>query len=143
MNKFNQFQSVVGASLSEPHTSESICCTSFRKCKLTLLTRNTVHAEFKCRWNIEKITWSKYYSVYTLPCSSLQPYFCQSFTFTILGYKFCYPWIPTPILEELSSWHRNKKLLEIGDGPETRDRARHAAEISEQRSEKAKGERSC
>ena len=40
----------------------------------------------------------------TLPCSSLEPYFCQSFT-----YKFCYPWIPIPVLEELSRKRRNKK----------------------------------
>ena len=56
---------LIGASLSEPHTSESNCGffiyilyiihrTSFRKYKLTLLTRNVVHAEFKCRRNIEK-----------------------------------------------------------------------------------------
>ena len=40
---------------------------SFRKCKLTLLTRNIVHAEFKCGRNIAKNTWS------TLPYSSLEP----------------------------------------------------------------------
>ena len=53
------FPLVIGASLSEPHTSESnggifiyilyICRTSFRKCKFTLLTRNIAHAEFKVR----------------------------------------------------------------------------------------------
>ena len=35
----------------------------------------------------------------------------------------------------------NKKSLKIGDDPLERDRARHAAETSEQRSEKAKGDR--
>ena len=30
--------------------------TSFRKCKLTLLTRNVAHAEFKCGRNIKKNT---------------------------------------------------------------------------------------
>ena len=54
---------IIGASLSEPHTSELnggifiytyiyilyICCTSFRKCNFTLLTRNIAHAEFKVR----------------------------------------------------------------------------------------------
>ena len=79
------------------------------------------------------------------PCSSLEPsvlcYFCQSFTFTVLSYKFCYPWIPIPVvLEELSGSRRSKKSLKIGDGPETRDRARRAAETSEQRSEKLESE---
>ena len=36
-----------------------ICRTSFRKYKLTVLTRNIAHAEFKCGRNIEKNTWSK------------------------------------------------------------------------------------
>ena len=65
----------IGASLSEPHTSESngrifhiyiyiyyilyICRTSFHKCNLTLLTRNIAHAEFKCGRNIKMNTWSK------------------------------------------------------------------------------------
>ena len=54
---------MIGASLSEPHTIEFnggifiyyiyICRTSFRKCKLTLLTRNIAHAEFMCGWNIK------------------------------------------------------------------------------------------
>ena len=67
---------IIGASLSEPHTSESnggifiyilyICRTSFRKCKLTLLTWNIVHAGFKCGWNIKMNTWSKYYSTVLL-----------------------------------------------------------------------------
>ena len=70
---------VIGASLSEPHISESNCGfsiyiyihrTSFRKCKLALLTRNVAHAEFKCGRNIEKNTWS----VSTLLYSSLEPY---------------------------------------------------------------------
>ena len=77
---------------------------------------------------------------------SLELYFwvlIQSFTFIILRYKFCYPWRPVAVLEELASQHRNKKLLKIGDNPETRDRVWHAAETSEQRSEKAKGERLC
>ena len=51
-----------------------ICRTSFRKCKFTLLTRNIAHAEFKCGRNIEKNTWSKY----TLPYSSLEPYYATS-----------------------------------------------------------------
>ena len=95
-----------GASLREPHTSESnggiymyilyICRTSFRKCMFTLLTRNIVHAEFKCGRNIGRSI--------TLPYSRLELcYFCQSFTFIVLGYKFCYPWIPITVLEELSS----------------------------------------
>ena len=62
---------VIGASLSEPHTSESngvifiyiyilyICRTSFCKCKLTLLTRNIAHAAYKCGRIIEKNTWSR------------------------------------------------------------------------------------
>ena len=33
----------------------------------------------------------------------------MSFTFIVLGYKFCYPWIPSQC--------RNKKSLKIGDGP--------------------------
>ena len=40
-----------------------IRCTSFHKCKLTLLTRNVVHAEFKCGRNIENNTWSNYSTV--------------------------------------------------------------------------------
>ena len=44
----------------------------------------------------------------------------QSFTFIVLGYKFCYPCILRAILEELSSQRRNKKSLKMGDGPETR-----------------------
>ena len=55
---------VIGANLSEPHTSELnaefsyiICRTSFRKCKLTLLIRNIAHAEYKCGQNIEKNRW--------------------------------------------------------------------------------------
>ena len=67
----------------------------------------------------------------------------SEFTFIVLGYKFCYPWISIPVLEELSSSRRNKKSLKIGVGPETRDRARCAAETSEQRSEKAKEKTSC
>ena len=63
--------------------------------------------------------------------------------FYLHRFRLCYPWIPIPVLEELSSSHRNKKSLKIGDGLETRDRAQSAAETSEQRSEKAKGERSC
>ena len=43
------------------------------------------------------------------------------FTFIVLGYKFCYPWIPRAVIEELSSQHRNEKLLKFGDGPETRE----------------------
>ena len=49
---------------------------SFQKCKLILLTQNIAHAEFKSGRNIKKNTWSKY--------SSLEPYFCQSFTFIAL-----------------------------------------------------------
>ena len=55
---------VIGASLSEPHTSEFnggifiyiyiyiyiICRTSFRKCKLTLLTRIQVRMEYRSRF---------------------------------------------------------------------------------------------
>ena len=42
-----------------------------------------------------------------------------------------------PVLEELSSLRRNKKSLKIGDGSETRDRARRAADFvtKEQESE--------
>ena len=66
------WQWLIGASLSEPHTSESnsgffiyyilyiIHRMSFRKYKLTLLTRNVAHAEFKCGRNIEKNTWSQH-----------------------------------------------------------------------------------
>ena len=36
----------------------------------------------------------------------------------------------------------HKKWLKIGDGPETRQSLPHAAETSEQRSKKVKGERS-
>ena len=49
---------VIGASLSEPHTSESnggfisAVRTSFRKCRLTLLTRNIAHAD-PCGRNIQ------------------------------------------------------------------------------------------
>ena len=73
---------VIGASLSKPHTSELnggfsiyiyiVQRTSFCKCKLTLLTQNVAHAEFKCGRNIEKNTWSLLVS--TLPYSSLEPY---------------------------------------------------------------------
>ena len=38
-----------------------------------------------------------------LPYSSLDTYFCQGFTFIVLCYKLCYPWIPIPVLEELES----------------------------------------
>ena len=76
-----KWRGLIGASLSEPYTSELncgifiyihiylyiyICRTSFCKCKLTLLTRNIAHTEFKCGQNIEKNTWS------TLPYSSLE-----------------------------------------------------------------------
>ena len=38
-----------------------ICRTLFCKCKLTLLTRNIAHAEFKCGRNIKKNTaWSRF-----------------------------------------------------------------------------------
>ena len=40
--------------------------------------------------------------------------------------------MPTATLEELSNQHRSKK---IGDGAETRDRARRVAQTAEQRSE--------
>ena len=96
---------VIWASLSEPHTSELngrffiyyiyyICRTSFRKCKLTLLTRNIPHPKFKCGRNKRTLGQS-----ITLPYSSLEP----CFTFIVLGYTFCYPWIPIPVLEKLSS----------------------------------------
>ena len=68
---------VIGASLSKPHTSELnggfsiyiyiVQRTSFCKCKLTLLTQNVAHAEFKCGRNIEKNTWS----ISTLSYSSI------------------------------------------------------------------------
>ena len=101
-----------------------ICHTSFRKCKLTLWIRNVAHADFKCGRNIEKNTWS-------LP---------SSFTFIILGYNFCYPWIPRTVLEEPSSQRRNKKSLKI-ETAQKWNRAQRATETSKQRSEKAKGER--
>ena len=44
-----------------------------------------------------------------------------SFTFIVLGYKLCYPWIPGAVIEELSSQHRNEKTLKVGDGPEMRE----------------------
>ena len=44
--------------------------------------------------------------------------------FCLHCFRVCYPWIPVPVLEELSSSRRNKKSLKIGDGPETRDKAR-------------------
>ena len=103
---------IIGASLSKPHTSESnggifiyniyiyVCHTSFRKCKFTLLTRNIAHAKFKCRRNIEKNTWSKY----TLPYSSLEPYYATSDrVLPLLQVLLPMPWIPMPVLEELSS----------------------------------------
>ena len=59
------------------------------------------------------------YSTYTVIKSKALPW---SFTFIVLGYKLCYPWIPRAVLlvEEPSSQRRNKKSLKIGDGPETR-----------------------
>ena len=67
------------------------------------------------------------------------------FTFIVLllGYKFCYPWIPRAVIEELSSHRRNEKSLKIGDGQQTRETELDMGWTSEQRTEKAKGERSC
>ena len=62
-----------------------------------------------------------------LQYSSLEPYFCQHFTFIDLGYKFCYPWISRAFLEALSSKCRNKKSLKIGDRAQKPDRAQHPA----------------
>ena len=104
-----------------------------RKCKLTLLIRNVVHAEFKCGQNIEKNTWLLLVS--TLPYSSLEPFL------RVLPYSFrLQVLLPRAVLEESSSQHRNKKSLKVGDGPETRQSS--TAETLEQRNEKAKGERS-
>ena len=42
---------------------------SFHKCKLTLLTRNIAHAEFKCGRNIKMNTWSILYHTLVYKCS--------------------------------------------------------------------------
>ena len=59
-------------------------------------------------------------TVSTLPYSSLEPYLRVLPSIIVLGYEFCYPWIPRAVLEEPSSQRRNKKSLKVGDGPETR-----------------------
>ena len=141
---------IIGASLSEPHTSESnggifiyrlyICRTSFRKSKFTLLTETLRTPNSRCGRNIEKNTWSKY----TLPYSSLESYYATSLEvlplseFYLHRLRLCYPWIPIPVLEELSSSRRNKKSLKIGDGPEL-----ECCRDFGTKEEKAKGERSC
>ena len=107
---YHPFELFFGASLSESHTSESnggffiyILSVIRRSVNASwLLTQNIAHAEFKCGRNIKNNTWSKYY---------------RTLTFIVLGYKFCYPWIPRAVLEELSSQRKNKKSLKIGDGP--------------------------
>ena len=83
---------------------------SFCKCKLTLLTQNIAHAELKCEQNIEKNTGRSI----TLLYSSLEPYFCQSFIFIVLGYKFCYQWIPIPVQKssQASTGTRSRWRLE-------------------------------
>ena len=113
---------------------------SFRKCKLTLLTRNIAHAEFKCGRNIEKNTRS------TLPYSSLEPYTSLS-EFYLHRFRLQ---VLLPMDTHTSSLRRALKLAQEQEVAEDwrwprneRDRARRAAETSEQRSEKVKAERSC
>ena len=51
----------------------------------------------------------------TLPYSSLvEPYFYQIFTFIVLDYKFCYPWIPIPVQKssQASAGTRSRWRLE-------------------------------
>ena len=67
-------------------------------------------------WKNKKTLGQSKYSMY----SSLEPYFwglIQSFTFIVLGYKFCWAWIPRALLEELSSQRRNIKSPKIRDTP--------------------------
>ena len=52
-------------------------------------------------------------------CECLKPALIQSFTFSILVYKFCSAWIHRAILEELSKQHRSKK---ISDSEEVKER---------------------
>ena len=55
-----------------------------------------------CRIQVQTEYW-KEHLVKVLLYRSLQPYFCQSFAFIVLRYKFCYPWIPIPVLQDLST----------------------------------------
>ena len=43
----------------------------------------------------------------------------QSFTFSVLAYKFCWTWIPGAILEELSNQCRSKKISDEEETKET------------------------
>ena len=79
----------------------------------TLIIRSVAHARYMCRWNIEKNTSSKWL------CECLKPALIQSFTFSILVYKFSSAWIHRAILEELSRQHRSKK---ISDSEEVKER---------------------
>ena len=67
------------------------------------------------RWiQVQMEYWKEHLVVSTLPYSSLEPYLRVLPSIIVLGYKFCYPWIPRAVLEELSSQRRNKKLLKVG-----------------------------
>ena len=52
-------------------------------------------------------------------CECLKSALIQSFTFSILVYKFSSAWIHRAILEELSKQHRSKK---ISDNEEVKER---------------------
>ena len=55
-------------------------------------------------------------------------FLCQSFTFIILSYKFCYPWIPIPVLEKLSSkLAQGQKVVEDWRRPRNKRDSRHSA----------------
>ena len=93
----------------------------------TLLTRNFAHGILK-----RTLRHSKYSTV-----SSLEPYL----TFIVLGYKILLPMDTQSSSTRALKPAQEQEVAKIGDGPQERDRARRAAETSEQRSEKAKGER--
>ena len=45
----------------------------------------------------------------------LQPYFCQGFAFIVLRYKFCYPWIPIPVLQDFSTGLKLAQEQEVAE----------------------------
>ena len=107
--------------------------TLFRKCKLTLLTRNVAHAEFKCGQNIDFVMHSKYstglvssptleFYLYRFRLQFLLPMDTQSSSTRALK--------PAQEQEVAEDWRR---------GPE-RDSSTCCRD-SEQRNKKAKGER--
>ena len=77
---------------------------SFRKCKLTFLTRNIAHAEFRCGRNVEKNT-----SSVTRPYSGLQPsirlseFYLHCFRLQVL----------LPIELKIGDWLRNERETEL------------------------------